>query len=233
MSTYEPADSPGYAVGDELRLDRRIELSWSSIWGGTVLGWGALVFLSLIGGLIGFATIDSWSPNPGSNVGTGSYIWGALEVIVCAVLGGFLVSRMAGSRRRRDAALHAAVGWALSMLAGMLLAMSVASTTARAAAEKTARTPAATRSDNGLTRRDRARMDRAAQVGTATTAVGAGTAFLSLAGALLGGMLGAAAAGGRRLGEALRPHGRRGDGPNLPPDRVSDDDQPTILPPTH
>jgi hypothetical protein len=235
MSTYEPQYGTGYTSDRELRIDRRIELSWASIWGGTVLGWGALIFLSLIGALIGFATIDPWSSNPGSNVGVGSYVWGALELIVCAVLGGFLVARMAGSRRRRDAALHAGIGWALSMLAGALLAMSIASTATRAAAEKTPRTSAAARGDRGLTQRERARMDRTAEVGTATTAVGAGTAFLALAGALLGSMMGAAAASGRRLGEALHLHGRGGQ-PGLTTDaadRVRDEDRPTILPPTH
>ena len=45
--TYETTYGSGYA-GD-LRVDRKMHLSWSSIWGGTVLGWGALILLSLIG----------------------------------------------------------------------------------------------------------------------------------------------------------------------------------------
>jgi hypothetical protein len=227
MTTYET--TYGTAYGSDLRVDRKVPLSWSSIWGGTVLGWGALILLSLVGGLVGFASLDPWSARPGSNVGIGSYVWGALELVACAIAGGFLAARFSGSRRRRDAAVHAGIGWALSMVAGTLLAMSLAATAARASAESTERRPAAARTNRALTAGDRARLDRGAQIGTATTAVGAASALLSLAGALAGGLLGAAAASGRGLSDALharRHHGRTGE------DRA-EQDQPTILPPTH
>jgi hypothetical protein len=211
VATWETTYGSGYA--DDLRSDKKAHLSWSSIWGGTLLGWGTLVLLSLVGALIGFATLDPFAP--GADVGIGSYVWGALELIFCAAVGGFLAARFAGSRRRRDAAVHAAIGWALSMVAGALLASAAAGTAARAAAESTLRRPAAART-NG----DRARIERRAR--TATAAVGAGTAIIALLAALAGGV---AAAGGRRVSEGMRYGAVAGES--------NGDDQPTILPPTH
>jgi hypothetical protein len=219
VATYETTYGSGYA-GD-LRSDRRPQLSWSAIWGGTLLGWGALVLLSLVGALIGFATLDSIARESSANAGVGAYLWGALESIACAVLGGFATARLSGSRRRRDAAVHAAIGWALSMVAGALLALSVAGTAARSEPEMAARRPVAARADVASERGTR---ERGTSIGTATSAMGAGTAIASLVAALLGGAAGAVAAG-RRRGDALRwEHSRAIAG---------QEDQPTILPPVH
>ena len=40
------------------RHDRPLRLDWSAIFGGTLIGWGALLLLSLIGMALGLSVID-------------------------------------------------------------------------------------------------------------------------------------------------------------------------------
>ena len=56
MATYETRLS---AAGGEARLDRRLQLSWSALWGGGVIGWGCLFVLSLVGATIGLANVET------------------------------------------------------------------------------------------------------------------------------------------------------------------------------
>src|SRR5437868_3549047 len=90
------------------RLVRPMHLDWSALFGGTLLGWGAMLFLSLVGMIIGLSAIDPFAARPAqSNLGAG--LWGACCAIVASFVGGFFVVRLAGDRRRSESLMHGAV----------------------------------------------------------------------------------------------------------------------------
>jgi hypothetical protein len=245
MARFDPTYPSGAGEDRDLR-DRPMHLHWWAIFGGGVIGWGLLFFLSLLGLTIGLAAIEPYSARPASGVDVGSAIWGLLALVLCSIVGAYFVVRIAGERRKREAALHAAVSWGLSMIAGALLAMGAGSTAARTAAENPPRTPARTDANGNvrMTQRDRARLDQAQSTAARTAGGGAAAAFLSLLGALLGAGVGAAHASRSGLG---RPGSTAGDrdralgrtsttSGELDPEALEQRagrDGPTILPPTH
>jgi hypothetical protein len=241
MATYDPTYSSTERKA-ELR-DRPMHLHWWAVFGGSVIGWGLLFFLSLLGLTVGFAAIEPFAARPAAGADVASAIWGMAALVLCSIVGAYFVIRIAGERRRREAALHGAVSWGLSMIAGALLALSATNTAARAGAENTR---AATRSDaNGnarLTPRDRGRLDDARSAAAKAAGGSTAAAFLSLLGALLGAGRGAAQASGRRIGTGRRAGEARdrelgrtsSAGGELPAGaELADRDRPTILPPTH
>jgi hypothetical protein len=252
MATYD-STYPSDAREPDLR-DRPMHLHWWAVFGGSVIGWGLLFFLSLLGLTVGLGAIEPYAARPASGVDVGSAIWGMAALVLCAIVGAYFVVRIAGEQRKREAALHGTVSWGLSMIAGALLTMSATNTAARAGAENAPRTSA--RADaNGnvrMTQRDRGRLDeaRSAAAKTAGGSAAAKTAggstaaaFLSLLGSLLGAGLGAAHASGRNLGRGRQARGEARDrelgrtstarGEMPAGADLGDRDHPTILPPTH
>ena len=251
MATYDPtyqSSSQGGGNHPDNRA-RDLRLKWSAIFGGSVIGWGFLFFLSLLGLTIGLAAIQPYSARPASGLDTGSGIWAIAALVLSSILGAYCVVRMAGERRKREAALHGAVSWGLSMIFGAFLAFGASNTAARAAAENPPRTTARTDASGNvrMTRADRERMDEAKTDAAKAAGVSTGAAFLSLLAALLGAGLGAAGARGRKLGAGFqlgRAAGRdrelgrtstavTGLGTDAADRELGDSDRPTILPPTH
>jgi len=243
MATYDSTYS-GRGGRPDLR-DRPMHLHWWAVFGGGVVGWGLLFFLSLLGLTIGLAAIEPYSARPASGIDVGSAVWGLAALVLSSIVGAYLVVRIAGERRRREAALHAVVSWGLSMIAGALLAMGAGRTVVRAAAENPPRTSARTDVNGNvrMTQRDRDRLDEAKNAAARTAGGSAAAAFLSLLGALLGAGVGAAHVSGRKLshgrldgGDRDRALGRTSTaGGELEPEALErvDRDEPTILPPTH
>ena len=249
MATYDPTYPHAGSSQDPDLRDRPMHLHWWAVFGGSVMGWGILFFLSLLGLTIGLAAIEPFSARPASGLDMGSAIWGMAALVLSSIAGAYLVVRIAGERRKREAALHGAVSWGLSMIAGALLAFAAGNSAARAAAENPPRTSARADANGNLrmTQRDRERVDQAKSSAAKAAGVGTAGAFLSLLGALLGAGLGCAAASGRKLGR------RTGEDRDLSRDRelgrtstaggeltrdatdrdLGDRDHPTILPPTH
>jgi hypothetical protein len=241
-STYETA-----AAHEETGVERRearIRLRWGAIFGGGVLGWGTLFFLSLLGLTIGLAAIEPYSTRPGSGLDTGSGIWAVIALILSSLLGAYCVVRLAGERRKREAFFHGAVSWGLSMIAGALLAFGATSSAARATAENPPRTTARTDASGNvrMSRTDRERLDEAKSAAAKAAGVSCAAAFLSLLAALLGAGLAAAATRGHKLGDSAgrghdadRELGRTSAASGIATDRTDRDlgDTPTILPPTH
>jgi hypothetical protein len=247
-STYQ-GTMANEAHGPERRAPR-IHLKWNSIFGGSVIGWGVLFFLSLLGLTIGLAAIEPYSTRPGSGLDTGSGIWGVVSLILSSILGAYCVVRLAGERRKREAAFHGAISWGLSMIVGALLAFAATSTAARATAENPPRTTA--RTDNAgnvrMSRADRDRLDEAKSGAAKAAGVSTAAAFLSLLGALLGAGLAAVSSRGQNVRDSFR-FGRRdesGDrelghtsvaasslGTDAADRDLGERDTPTILPPTH
>jgi hypothetical protein len=250
MATYDPtyqSTPPASGYHPEQRA-RDLRVDWRAIFSGSVIGWGFLFFLSLLGLTIGLAAIQPYSTRPASGLDTGSAIWGVAALVLSSILGAYCVVRIAGERRKREAALHGAVSWGLSMIFGALLAFGASNTAARAAADNPPRTTARTDATGNvrMSRADRERMDETKTAAAKAGGLSTGAAFLSLLGALLGAGLGAVAArGGRKfgLGRERRPGTDRelgrtstvvtGLGSDAADREVTDRDRPTILPPTH
>jgi hypothetical protein len=239
MAMYDRTFAAGDA-GRDLRA-RPIRLHWWAVFGGAAIGWGLLFFLSLLGLTIGLAAIDPYSPRPAAGGDLASAIWALAALVLSAFVGAYLIVRLAGERRRREAGVHGAVSWGLSMIAGALLGMAAGNTAARAAAENSPRTSARTDANGSvrMTQRDRDRLEEAKRAAAKTSGAAAAGAFLSLLGALAGAGLGAAHATGRGRGP------RALGAPELGRTSLADEeltarqgaragsDEPTIIPPTH
>ena len=247
MATYGSAYEAGAREGHDKRA-ARLDLKWSAIFGGGVIGWGALFFLSLLGLTIGLAAIEPYSWRPGAGLDTGSAIWGIVSLILSSILGAYCVVRIAGERRKREAALHGTISWGLSMIVGALLAFGATSTAARATAENPPRTTARTDASGNvrMSRADRGRLDDAKSGAAKAAGASTAAAFLALLSALLGAGLGAAASRGGNLRDSLRLRRGQDSGERelgrtssvaggLGTDAAEGDlgDTPTILPPTH
>jgi len=246
MATYGSAYETTGAHDSERRAPR-ILLRWGAIFGGGVIGWGALFFLSLLGLTIGLAAIEPYSTRPAAGLDTGSAIWGVVSLVLSSILGAYCVVRIAGERRKREAALHGTISWGLSMIVGALLAFSATNTAARATAENPPRTTARTDASGNvrMSRADREKIDEAKSGDAKAAGASTAAAFLALLSALLGAGLGAAASRGKKLRDSLR-HGddsksdRELGRTSVITGGVTGDaadrdlgDAPTILPPTH
>jgi hypothetical protein len=110
MATYDRTSGTTSARSlADSRLSRRIDLDWSSLFGGSLIGWGALLLL--------------WMISMAAASNTGAAIWGAASAVPASFLGGFAVVRLAGDRRRGESLTHAAVAWGMSMLLAGLIAL--------------------------------------------------------------------------------------------------------------
>jgi hypothetical protein len=102
------------------RLTRDMRLDWSALFGGTVLGWGVFLLISMMGMILGLSVIDPFGVRPAVS-NSGAAIWGAASAIIASFVGAFFVVRLAGDRRRSESLAHGAVSWGMSMLlAGMI-----------------------------------------------------------------------------------------------------------------
>src|SRR5207302_11454335 len=96
--TYGTTSAPS---ATDSRLERSLRLDWSAIIGGSLIGWGALLFLSLIGMILGLSVLDPFAARPArSNLGAG--LWGAGAAVVASFIGAYFVVRLAGERRRAE-----------------------------------------------------------------------------------------------------------------------------------
>src|SRR4051812_27561755 len=117
--SYGTTSAPSAA---DARLDRPMRLDWSALFGGTLVGWGVLLLLSLISMIIGLAAIDPFAARPAAS-NAGAAIWGAASAVVASFVGAFAVVRMAGDRRRATSLSHGIVSWGMSMLLAGLIAL--------------------------------------------------------------------------------------------------------------
>ena len=210
------------------RLTRDMHLDWSAIFGGTVLGWGIFLLLSMMGMILGLSVIDPFGVGPAVS-NSGAAIWGAASAIIASFVGAFFVVRLAGDRRRGESLAHGMVSWGMSMLlAGMsaLFASGIAAFS---------RTPA------GSTILRRGTRGQTVSL-VETTGNGGMVAVFATAGAVLalaGSTLGSLAAASRKSGVPFSSEFRRRQKMNGDHDGAiatpSDDhrDETTILPPRH
>lgn len=211
------------------RSVRLMRLDWSALFGGSVLGWGVLLLLSMIGMIIGLSVIDPFGVRPAVS-NAGAAIWGAASAIIASFVGAFMVVRFAGDRRRSESLAHGAVSWGMSMLLAAMIALFASGVAAFS------RTPAGNTAVHRGSRGQTVSM-------VETTGNGGVVAIFATAGALLalvGSMLGSLAAASRESGvpfsDEFRLHHRKRNGHHKESTIINPDvrrDETTILPPTH
>jgi hypothetical protein len=257
MASYDSRVSTAHG---EARLARPLRLSWSALFGGSLIGWGTLFVLSLAGASIGLAnvTASDYASVVGdrlAGIGVGVGIWGLVAMVAASFVGAFFVVRIAGDRRRREGMLHAAVSWGLSAVALALLTLSAVGGAAGAAGQSAALRSGAIQSriqaretvpgDPGsarLTPREQVALEDSARGAAKTAAATAGALGLSFVFALFGALVACSLLSGRKLVDELKIE-RHGNGGHLDRDlrpslgseydRARDLNHPTILPPTH
>jgi hypothetical protein len=208
-----------------------VRLDWSALFAGALIGWGAMLFLSLVGMTLGLSVIDPFASRPVVS-NTGAAIWGALSAAVSAFIGAFAVVRLAGERRRTESLVHGVVSWGMSLLLAGLIALFAAGVAAFT------RTPVRNTAVAKGTRGQTAALVATTGNGPLIAISATGGVFLALVGSLLGAVGAASRSSGVPLSEELRRWKRGTDGDRLgqPPlegESGSRRDQTTILPPTH
>jgi hypothetical protein len=222
-TTSQPSDA-------EARLDRPLRLDWSALFGGTLIGWGVMLLLSLIGMVLGLSVIDPFTARPAAS-NAGAAIWGALSAVVSSFIGGFAVVRLAGDRRRDASLMHGVVAWGMSMLLAGLIALFVSGVAAFT------RTPIRNTAVARNTRGQTAALVATTGNGPVLAIFAAGGAVLALVGSLLGSLAAASRSSGVPFSDEFRLRRRESNGHHLPeapgaPAEVRRDET-TILPPTH
>lgn len=101
-------------------------VSWPAIFAGAILSVGLWILLHVLGLAAGLTSIDPTSPSSLRAAGIGTGVWSALATLIALFAGGVLAGRIAGPVDRVGGALHGAVLWGLTTIAGMFLVVSVA-----------------------------------------------------------------------------------------------------------
>ena len=215
----------------DARLDRPVRLEWSALFAGTLMGWGVLLVLSLIGMVLGLSVIDPFTARPVTS-NSGAALWGAVSAIVSSFIGGFAVVRLAGDRRRGVSLVHGTVSWALSILLAGLIALFVSGVAAFT------RTPARNPSIARNTRGQTAALVATTGDGSVVAIFAAGGAVLALVGSLLGSLAAASRSSGVPFSDEFRLRRPEANGhpdtePPVPAGSDERRDETTILPPTH
>lgn len=231
MATFDR--SYGTAAGRtdaDARVVRHMFLDWSALWGGSLIGWGVLMLLSLVAMIAGLAILDPFAARPAvSNVGAG--IWGAASAVIASFIGGFAIVRLAGDRRRGESLVHGAVGWGLSMMLAGLIALFASGAAAFS------RTPVNnTRGPHRSARGQTAALIETTGNGPLVAIFATGGALLALVGSMLGSLAAASRSSGVPFSDEFRlrrrMNGHHRESMIATPSEV-DRDQTTILPPTH
>jgi len=123
-----PFHDPRLTRASESRQGRPLQISWSAVWGGALIGQATLFLLCLLGASLagverGRASIFG---DRLGYLGLGASGVSVAAMVIAAFLGAYVVVRICGERRRREAFLHASIAWALSSVALGALAATAA-----------------------------------------------------------------------------------------------------------
>ena len=92
-------------------------VSWGSILAGVTAAIAVQLLLNLLGIGVGAATINPQQGQPGQGLAVGAAIWFVISSIISLFVGGWIAGSLAGTRNKKDGALHGFVTWALASLA--------------------------------------------------------------------------------------------------------------------
>ncbi|MBZ4400205.1 hypothetical protein VZQ01_12400 [Myxococcus faecalis] len=104
------------------------KLSWGAILGGTFVALGVLILLYSLGLALGLSSVDPSNPGSARSAGIGTGIWGLIAPLIALFAGGFVAARTAGVVDKGGGAMHGAVMWGLTTIAGVALMGMVIST---------------------------------------------------------------------------------------------------------
>lgn len=112
------------AMGGELEpiaiAPGRLKLSWGSIFGGMFVALGVWIMLLTLGLAIGLGAVDPNNLQSAKQAATGTGIWSVVALLLSLLAGGLVAARTAGIVDRGTGALHGAVLWGFTTLAGVL-----------------------------------------------------------------------------------------------------------------
>jgi hypothetical protein len=108
-------------VVTETRGTSTFHISWGAVFGGTFVALGIWILLHTLGLAAGLTAIDPESPGSLRGVAIGAGIWSIVAPLIALFAGGWVTSRTAGVIDRTTGALHGAVMWGLTTVAGALL----------------------------------------------------------------------------------------------------------------
>lgn len=97
------------------------KLSWSAILGGAFVALGVWILLYSLGLALGLSSVDPQDPGSARSAGIGTGIWSLIAPLIALFVGGYVASRTAGVVDKQGGALHGAVLWGLTTLAGTIL----------------------------------------------------------------------------------------------------------------
>jgi len=218
MATYDR----NYASAADSRLARHLSLDWSALFGGSLIGWGAMLLLSMFGMIIGLSVLDPFGARPAIS-NWAAPVFGACCAVVSGFIGAHAVVRLAGDRRRGESLLHGAVAWGMSMLLAACIALWASSAAAFS------RTPI--KNAQGRARGTVSLIETTGN-GSLVALVATCGALVALGSSLLGALSAASRISGIPLSDELR--GRRGvNGHKKLPEPDVRRDETTILPPMH
>lgn len=98
-----------------------VKLSWGAILGGTFVALGVWVLLYSLGLALGLSSVDPNDPGSAKAAGIGTGVWSLIAPLIALFVGGAVASRTAGVVDKAGGAIHGAVLWGLTTLAGVVL----------------------------------------------------------------------------------------------------------------
>ncbi len=97
------------------------KLSWGAIFGGTFVALGVWILLYTLGLALGLSSVDPGDPGSAKSAGIGTGIWSLIAPLIALFVGGLVAARTAGVVDKTGGALHGAVLWGLTTLAGVIV----------------------------------------------------------------------------------------------------------------
>jgi hypothetical protein len=228
MATYDrTSGTTSMQSAADSRLRRELRLDWSALFGGSLIGWGLMLLLSMIGMVAGLSVIDPFGVRPAVS-NSGAAAWGGVCAVVTSFVGSFLVVKFAADRRRSESLAHGGVAWGMSMLLAGMIALFAAGAAAFS------RTPAANTAVHRGTRGQTVALVETTGNGGMVAILATAGAVLALVGSMLGSLAAASRESGIPLANEFRLHRRGSNGHHK--EFISPDvrrDETTILPPSH
>jgi len=127
MATYHLESGTAYPAGKLTAQDsitRRSLLTtirWGAVLADVAVGISAQLVLTLLGIASGLSLTRL---STGDAPGTGALIWAGLSMLISALVGAYVASRMSGLKRKTDGMLHGIVSWAVTTVLFVMLATS-------------------------------------------------------------------------------------------------------------
>ncbi|CAM4251423.1 hypothetical protein [Corallococcus exiguus] len=97
------------------------KLSWGAIFGGTFVALGVWILLYTLGLALGLSSVNPADASSAKSAGIFTGIWSVLVPLVALFVGGLVAARSAGIVDKAGGALHGAVLWGLTTLAGVIV----------------------------------------------------------------------------------------------------------------